>query len=288
VKPIFPILTAFLLILLATTCSLAANVTLAWDPSPTPGVIGYKIYYKTGSSQSYNGTGIREGNSPIDAGSDLSLPLTDLQAGVVYTFTVTAYGADLSESSYAEAVTWSVNDPAPYIPALVYPADRAQDMPTSVVFSWTEPTDGRDISYSLVYGTDPSLSDAVTVLSTPTGHASGHPVGSAPVMAIVGLFGLTWGVARRRQLFLVAALFGLTLLLCSCGGDGNGTFDVPENNNPEGPTIQMFTSVIPNITQNSFEIYDFEPGTTYYWKITADDGITYTESTTHSFVTTAE
>ena len=37
------------------TSLLAADVTLAWDESPTGGVIGYKVYYKIGSSANYDG-----------------------------------------------------------------------------------------------------------------------------------------------------------------------------------------------------------------------------------------
>lgn len=301
-KPTLSLLAILTLVLLTATTCLAANVTLSWDPSPSSDVAGYKIYYKVGSASSFNGTGLPEGDSPIDAGNNLSQALSGLQTGVVYTFTVTAYDQSNVESLYADSITWTSNDPAPFIPALTFPADRAQDLPTSVIFSWTAPPDDRNVTYTLVFGTDPSLSNPQVALALPAGKASGHPIGATPLYAASGLFALVLGL-RKKRLPLAVLLLGATLVLCNCGGDtstGLSGVNLPTGSNPvttpstpetppsTTPVAQNFTSEVPNIADTSFEIYDFTPGTTYYWKVRADDGSTVTESPTQSFVTAVQ
>jgi len=301
VKAYVSILITALLTLLVATSALASNVTLAWDSSSSMNVAGYKIYYKTGSSPSYNGTGLSEGASPIDAGDNLALPLHGLQDGVVYTFTVSSYDTDGLESPYSEAITWTTNDPAPFIPALTTPSDHAQNLPTSVLFAWSVPSDGRNISYTLVYGTDPNLQNSNLAVAFPAGRASANQVGSVQLAGSIGLFGLFLGWQRRKRLPLIALAFAMSLMLAGCGGSttsdfaltdpgatGSVTTPTPPESQPSTPPVaQSFTSSITNIQDASFEIYDFEPGTTYYWKVIADDGYTVTESGIRSFVTAA-
>ena len=289
------------LILLITTSAMAADVTLAWDPSSSQNVAGYKIYYKTGSSPTYNGTGLAEGASPIDAGTSLALPLHGLLDGVIYTFTVTSYETDGLESAYSEAITWTTNDPDPFIPALTSPADRAQNLPSSVIFAWSAPTDGRDVSYTLVYGTDPNLQNSNLAFAFPAGKAPANQVGSVQLAGAIGLFGMFLGWQRRKRLPLIALFFTMSLMLAGCGGDATGDFVLsdpgvnspvttpapPESQPSTPPVVQTYTNSIPDIREASFEIYDFEPGTTYYWKIIANDGYSVTESGIQSFVTAA-
>jgi len=289
VKKLIVLKLCLFLLFMTSLPSFAADVTLAWDQSPSQGVAGYKIYYKLGSSPTYNGTGLAEGASPIDAGADLSLALHGLQDGVVYTFTMTSYTQDGVESAYSEAILWTTNDPAPFIPALTSPADRAQSLPTSVVFSWTAPSDGRNVSYTLVYGTDPNLQNGTLALTFPTGKAPARPLESVPLTASLGLFGLIFGWRGRKQLKHLALLFTLCLMLAGCGGGSGQELSTstapPENPTQTTPGAANFTSLITDITGTSFEIYDFQPGTTYYWKVVADDGNTVTESGIRSFVT---
>ena len=106
--------------LCVASAALAADVTLAWDPNPSTGVTGYKMYYKAGSSSTpFDGTGAVEGNSPVILGDTLTTTLTGLDDGVVYYFTVVAYAANGNESPYSNVVAWSAGDPNPYIPSLV-------------------------------------------------------------------------------------------------------------------------------------------------------------------------
>jgi len=50
----------------------AAQVTLAWDPSPEPAVTGYRVYYGTSS---YYYTAV------VDVGTRLTLPSRDCSRG---------------------------------------------------------------------------------------------------------------------------------------------------------------------------------------------------------------
>ncbi len=111
-----------LAILLITSSSVfASTTTLSWDPSPSPGVVGYKIYYSTSNTQPYEGTGAIEGNSPIDVGDVLSADINDLLNENKYYFAVTAYDAEGHESVYSNIVareplipdldnSWSASD----------------------------------------------------------------------------------------------------------------------------------------------------------------------------------
>lgn len=72
---------------------------------PRQEVDGYKVYYKTDTnSPSYNGTGLNEGNSPIDIGNRTSYTVTGLQKNTLYHFAVTAYRGN-EESGYSEEAT---------------------------------------------------------------------------------------------------------------------------------------------------------------------------------------
>ncbi len=109
------IISAALLFLFMTLCSTAVNagyLTLLWDP-PKPSVsevqlnkhAGYKIHYGT-VSRNYKHT--------LNVGNVTSYRINNLDEGVKYYFTVSAYDASGSESPYAnEASTTIAITPAP-------------------------------------------------------------------------------------------------------------------------------------------------------------------------------
>jgi hypothetical protein len=102
----------FLFALLPSPCT-ADSITLAWDENAEPNIAGYRIYYRIGSSGSqiisrYNGTGIENGDSPIDLPvyEDESLDprfveitLEGLNEDQEYYFVVTAYNTEGLESA---------------------------------------------------------------------------------------------------------------------------------------------------------------------------------------------
>ena len=72
------------------------SVTLAWDPSPDPSVVGYRVYY-VNSSGSYA--------QSIDAGNSTTVTVWNLTAGQ-YFFVVTAYNGAGFESTPSTVVTF--------------------------------------------------------------------------------------------------------------------------------------------------------------------------------------
>ena len=79
---------------------------LSWDPIPsTTTGYGYKVYYDSDASGApYEGSGLPEGDAPIDVGNDTSFTLTGL-GGERYYVTVTAYDTHGRESWYSKEVT---------------------------------------------------------------------------------------------------------------------------------------------------------------------------------------
>lgn len=72
----------FILVLVCARPSAAQDVTLSWDPSPSPSVTGYIVTYGTAP-------GVRP--YMVDAGAHTTLTLSSLQSGVRYYFAVRAY-----------------------------------------------------------------------------------------------------------------------------------------------------------------------------------------------------
>ena len=66
------------------------KVTLSWRPVNELSVKGYRVYYGT-SPRNYLGTGAKEGDSPVDAGSKTRIEITGLTNGNLYYFVVVAY-----------------------------------------------------------------------------------------------------------------------------------------------------------------------------------------------------
>ena len=76
----------------------AGDVSLAWNPSASEDVVGYKIY--TGnSSGNYNDT--------ITIGNQTSYTVTDLSDGT-YFFAVTAFDAAGNESGFSNEVSTTI------------------------------------------------------------------------------------------------------------------------------------------------------------------------------------
>jgi hypothetical protein len=75
------------------------HVTLGWNASSDPTVVGYHVYYGT-TSGVYT--------SKIDVGTNTQFIVSGLVAGTTYYFTETSYNADSVESSYVPEVSWVI------------------------------------------------------------------------------------------------------------------------------------------------------------------------------------
>src|SRR5258705_5796358 len=78
------ILMASCLAVLSAEAAIAESVSLAWNPSVTPGVTGYNIYYGT-SSHNYTAS--------MPAGTATNVTVSGLVAGATCYFAATAYDA---------------------------------------------------------------------------------------------------------------------------------------------------------------------------------------------------
>jgi outer membrane biosynthesis protein TonB len=84
----------------------AAQVTLAWDPTPTANIAGYRLHC---------GTTSRVYTQQIEVGKATTTMVSNLVDGVTYFFMVTAYDTASSESAPSNEVSYSVprSTPAP-------------------------------------------------------------------------------------------------------------------------------------------------------------------------------
>lgn len=85
-----------LALLVAAGQVVAAELKLAWDPSESSGVTGYKVYYGT-QSGNYSGS--------VDAGNQTSTTLTGLADGQTYYIATTAYDSAGAESDFSNEVS---------------------------------------------------------------------------------------------------------------------------------------------------------------------------------------
>ena len=74
------------------------NVTLAWNPSPSGGVSGYRVYMGNRSGNYTNMTGV---------GNSTSITVSNLQPGVTYFFAITAFDVFGRESGFSNEINYT-------------------------------------------------------------------------------------------------------------------------------------------------------------------------------------
>ncbi len=95
-----------------------ASVTLAWDASPSPEVVGYYVHYGT-----TNGAVSR-----VDVGDVTTATVSNLTVGVTYVFFVTAYDKSGVESDPSNRIIYT-----PVLPAIIAVSETALDWGTVMV-----------------------------------------------------------------------------------------------------------------------------------------------------------
>ena len=274
---------SFLILVNSISIAFCQDITLSWDPSPTPEVAGYKIYYKQDNANyPFDGTGAAEGNSPVDVGDTLSATLTELGDDVVYFFTVTAYSDD-SESSYSNIVSNS------WLPALVIPTIGATNEPVPVTFRWETAPSDYDVTYTLFYGTDQTEVRNVEIIVVPPPISGNNTILPGVIVILVALLLLTlrYRPATKLSQQAVALLYVILLggMLTACGGGGGGG-DSASDRSTTSTESTVFS--VNKGSSDYHQAYDLEPSTTYYWKVVATDtqdpNLTY-ESEVRQFTT---
>ena len=94
------------LLILIPIKAIAGNVSLAWDPSPSDGVTGYRVH-----------VGLQSGSysTQFTIPNQTTYTVTDLAPGGPYYFAVTAFDANGNESGYSNEVFTTVSDVNPQI-----------------------------------------------------------------------------------------------------------------------------------------------------------------------------
>jgi CSLREA domain-containing protein len=161
----------------------------------------------------------------------------------------------------------------PSPPELISPTDGETGLGTDVSFRWKAAADpdGDTLRYQIQYCADPNFSDCDPVDVPATNNKSDFGAGlvlSGSGLVVVGM--VLNRFRRRRGLLIALFLIGTTLAACGGGSDGgNGAGSPP-----------VSTGEI------SFTASGLSAGTTYSWKVIANDGKAgRAESVVRSFAT---
>lgn len=275
-KYIQVLVAASLLFVNIASFAFAREVTLYWEPSPSPDVTGYKVYYQQQSPQlPLSGTGADQGASPIDVQNSLMATISGLQETAVYYFTVTAYDSNYKESTFSNIVATA------WMPPLRSPQKESIIVPWNVTFEW-DGLAGQDLNYTLYYGTDEHQVNNAGIVPYGFNSSPGMllPVPAQGFFIAIGLILLLSSLltsykADRRPVYIsraaVAGLFIFTLVACSEGG-GTGW---------SGGVAATGLTRIDTGTSTSYQTSTLESGTTYYWKVDAHS-MTAPETVYHS------
>jgi hypothetical protein len=162
---VFPVLFLYL-----SSAAMAADVSLAWDPSPSSNISGYKLYMGNASGNY---------GAPITIGNQTTYRVADLVAGTWY-FAVTAFDVEGNESDFSNEVSHTV---VPAVvdttPPTIRGVSDSNGTRSSVIIHWTtnENSDsqieyGTTTSYGLITVLDGSMgtshSQEITGLSEST------------------------------------------------------------------------------------------------------------------------
>lgn len=145
-------LTTLVLLIMFCLPAGAADVSLAWDASPSTEVTGYKIYV---------GTASRIYGPPITIGNQLTYTVTGLAGGTTYFFTATAFDGAGNESDYSNEVFKAI--PTVGAPTITIPAITqitvASITTAYATIAWTTNIDCGGVVF---YGTAEPLTKSVT------------------------------------------------------------------------------------------------------------------------------
>jgi len=128
--------------------SLAAEVTLAWDPDPSPNIAGYHVHAGT-SSGVYT--------QILEEGKTTSTVISNLVDGTTYFFVVTAYNTSGAESAPSNQVSYnSTSTSSPTPTPTPTPAPTPSATPTATPSPTPSPTPTPTPAVKVTVQTNPS------------------------------------------------------------------------------------------------------------------------------------
>ena len=285
-KYIQVLIVTMLLFVNFTLPAFGRQITLYWEPSPSPDVTGYKVYYQQHSPQlPLAGTGADQGASPVDVQNSLMATISGLQETAVYYFSVTAYDSNYKESTFSNIVATA------WMPPLRSPQKESIVVPWNVTFQWDAGPPEHYLNYTLYYGTDKNQviyagTAPYNNLSFPNTPWAFPTQGLLIVIVLLLMLTMLSTPAKRgrRTVYLqrtaVAGLLIFSLVACD---DGNGADGFVEGISPSTAPTRVNTG-----TSTSYQTDTLEAGTTYYWKVdaysTTESGTVF-HSETYSFTT---
>ncbi len=132
-KPFLSALALSALFVCTSNLLAQGSVTLAWDPSPDPNVVGYVLHY---------GTSSRDYTTTANVGNQTTATVRGLDWGVTYFFVVTAYDASGVESDLSNEVSYTPTNPVKLVPLVVPGATPTSGtVPLTVQFDGSRSSD---------------------------------------------------------------------------------------------------------------------------------------------------
>lgn len=179
------------LLMLIPVCDAAAQVTIAWNPSPESDVAGYRIYV---------GAASRTYHDSLDVGNRTVYTVTGLQDDRPYYFAVTAYTSSGVESAFSsEITTATITRLAPEDTSILLNAVNHSAHPALMTYTWPD----RRVANAVLLKFDLSSVPPYAVVQNATLHLTliesdgaperGYSVGAHKIVGRTPLIGLATG-----------------------------------------------------------------------------------------------
>lgn len=187
---------------------------------------------------------------------------------------------DPDEAAVSVALTGTglsaLTNNAPTVPVLVFPANGQAGLGTDMAYRWkkSQDPDGDTVTYRVYYCTDPSFNDCAPVSVADRGAPQAFYASAAlPGLLLIGTIFAVPQSGRKKFILLMTTLTVIGGGIVACGNGGESA--------PKASDIPLTSS-----DELSHAMSGLNAGTTYYWKVVADDGKGGTaESAVWSFTT---